>query len=106
MISAIFIIIAAACNAVMDLLENENYYNSVFRHFDDKFWYKRESWKHVKKIFGYRPDAWHIAKSMMIVCLVLAAVLYEPYWNQLYDLLAFGLLWNLTFNIFYNKIFR
>lgn len=106
MTSGLFIIIAAVLNAVMDLLENENYYRSIFRHLDDRFWYKRESWKHVGKIAGYRPDAWHLAKSGMIICLIMAVVLYEPYWGELIDLLGYGLLWNLSFNIFYNKILR
>ena len=106
MISALFILIAAICNAMMDILENENYYGSVFRNYDDHFWYKRESWKYAKKIFGYKFDAWHIAKSVMIVCLILAAILYEPVFGQLYDFLIGGCIWNIGFVLFYHKLFR
>ena len=70
--SLVFFILAAVFNAIMDKLENENFYTSVFKNLNEKFWYKRESWKYAKKIFGYKIDGWHLAKSAMIICLCLA----------------------------------
>ena len=35
MLSTIFIILAAICNAVIDILENENFYGSIFKNLDD-----------------------------------------------------------------------
>jgi hypothetical protein len=89
----------------MDAIENENFFESIFSDMDKRFWYKRESWRSTKKIFGYRFDAWHVAKSMMIILMVLAAVLYEPVLGQLYDFLLCGVIWNFTFWLFYHKIF-
>lgn len=89
----------------MDRIENENFYTSVFRKKNPKFWYKRESWKYTKKIFGYKLDAWHLAKSGMIVSFCLAIVFYIPVFG-LIDFVLFGLIWNLTFNLFYNHLFK
>ncbi len=68
----LFIAIAAIANAMMDVLENENYSSSVFRKWNQKFWYKRESWKHQKKILGVRLDGWHLVKYIMLGSLVMA----------------------------------
>lgn len=89
----------------MDRLENESFFTSIFKHEDEKFWYKRESWKYAYKIFGWKADFWHIAKSLMIVSLCLAVVLYVPVLG-IVDFVLFGLLWNLTFNLFYNRILK
>lgn len=55
-------------------------------------------------------DGWHTFKSLMIVCLALSAILFNPqllfqgYWyNYIGILLIYGIAWNLPFNIFYNK---
>lgn len=106
MISVILIILAAIFNSVMDRVENENFFRSVFKNLDQKFYYKRESWKHAKQIFGYKLDCWHIAKSLMIVCLALAVVFYSPIFNWWVDFLLFGILWNATFNIFYSRLLK
>jgi hypothetical protein len=100
-----FILVAAAAmfNAAMDRLENENFSSSIFKNLDPKFWYKRESWKYAKKIGGYKLDAWHLAKSCMIVCLLLAIVLFKGHWAWF---ISYGLLWNITFTIFYHEIFK
>lgn len=84
----------------MDILENENFSSSIFRNFNPKFWYKRESWKYAKKIFGWKFDGWHLFKSLMIVALMLAIVLYKPLigWP---DFIVFGCIWNVTFSITY-----
>ena len=106
MVSFICIFIAGALNAVMDRIENENFYVSIFSKLNEKFWYKRESWKHAKKTFGYKWDAWHITKSLMIICLCLAIVMYKSVFNIWIEFIVLGLIWNGSFNLFYNRILK
>jgi len=105
MISLILIIIAAFLNSVMDRLENENFHVSVFKNLNQNFWYKRVSWKYAKKIFGWKLDAWHYAKSLMIISICLAVALYNPF-IPVIDFIIFGIAWNTTFNLFYNHILK
>ena len=97
--------IAAVLNALMDRVENENFSSSVFRGLNPKWWYKRESWKYAKRVFGWKYDSWHVAKSSMIISLAFAIVLYKPVFGVM-DVLIIGAIWNGTFNIFYNRIFK
>jgi len=99
------VFIAAVLNALMDRVENENFSSSVFRGLNPQWWYKRESWKHAKKVFGWKFDAWHVAKSSMIISLAFAIVLYKPVFGVM-DVLIIGAIWNGTFNLFYNRIFK
>ncbi len=101
----IFISLACFFNSVMDALENENFSESIFRDWKKSFWYKRESWKTAVRIFGYKVDGWHLAKSLMIICFVLAAGFLPDGNNMLFVLLVDGVVWNLLFNLFYHKIF-
>lgn len=105
MISALFILIACFFNAIMDALENENYYESIFSEWDKNFWYKRYSWKSSVKILGYRLDGWHLCKSGMIVCFCVAVISYSPMVSEFIDLLIFGAIWNVGFNLFYHRLF-
>lgn len=110
MITAILIFLAAFFNAVMDAVENENYYESIFKKLPVQFWYKRESWKYVKKIFGYRPDAWHLAKTLMLFCFAGAVIAFDLPVNKWHDVTFYiatlGIIWNVTFWLFYHKIFK
>jgi hypothetical protein len=99
------VFIAAVLNALMDRVENENFSSSVFRGLNPKWWYKRESWKYAKRVFGWKYDSWHVAKSSMIISLAFAIVLYKPVFGVM-DVLIIGAIWNGTFNIFYNRIFK
>lgn len=89
----------------MDTVENEKFYSSIFRDLNPKWWYKRESWKYVPILpfTGYRPDAWHIAKSLMIICLMAAVVTYTVMVSQVLDILIGGAAWNLSFNVLYGR---
>jgi hypothetical protein len=101
MVGYIFTFLAAFFNACMDAFENENFFESIFKNWNQKFWYKRESWKYAKKIGGYHVDAWHLSKSLMVLCVVLALSFgYASYWW-----LA-AIIWNLSFKIFYNWLFK
>lgn len=102
LIQTIAVILAAACNAAMDLIENENISRSIFFKYDQKFWYKRESWRHAYKFGGYKIDAWHLLKSTMI-CLLAATVAMNDT-PSILMFVWFGIVWNTSFNLFYNYI--
>ena len=107
MITAVTILIAAFFNAVMDRTGDVvAFRNSVFRHKNIRFWSKEISWAFAKKIFGWKFDAWHIAKSAMITLLIAGAVLYRPVFNPIPDFFIYGVLWNATFNLCYNKLLK
>jgi hypothetical protein len=100
------IILAAALNAVMDILENENFHTSIFKGLPESFWYKRESWKTAPRILGYRVDAWHLAKSLMAICLIGGIIFHDTILPWYGDMAALGLTWNMTFTLFYHKFLR
>jgi hypothetical protein len=118
MVIILAIVLGAFFNSVMDALENENYFESIFKAWDQKFWYKRESWKHTKKILGYRFDGWHLSKTLMIVVLFVGVwwqvlILKEPVvqtgsvWLDLViSVFLSGATWDLSFSFFYHWIFR
>jgi len=95
------ITLATLMNAAMDRTENVVAFNrSIFNHLDAKFWCKEVSWKYATKVFSYKIDAWHLAKSAMI-CLLLALIFIRVEWWH-YPLM--GITWNVLFNLFYHKL--
>jgi hypothetical protein len=110
MYSLILFFFVGALNAFMDTIDEGHFGNSIFKEWNPKFWYKWQSWKYAKKIGNYPLDAWHIAKSLMWTCVSLGAIVYYrtgpifPYWPL--DFTAIGLTIMLTFNLFYNHIFK
>lgn len=105
MIWILFIALAAMFNSVMDSVENEHFFDTKFRNLNASFWYKRASWNLAKKIFRWKFDAWHTAKSLMILMIVGAVLTYHPR-NWTMDIFFAGGAWNLSFNLFYNKIWK
>jgi len=133
MISLLLVALAAICNAVMDVI-SFHYKQSIFTKFNPQWWNPAISWKNKyvsydkfseytgsvskleKRIFilnlfsikypTFLTDAWHFFKSLMIVLLGFAIELYNPVVNIYVDIILVGLAWNLTFNVFYNKIFK
>lgn len=115
MISLIFFSLAAICNAVMDTLVH-HYYVSVFRKMkNSSFWNPEKSWLHAIYLphTKYKLDAWHLFKSGMIVMITLSIITFDKYiiwfnawWFYSFILIIYGTIWNLTFNLFYNKILR
>jgi hypothetical protein len=91
----IYIISAAILNALMDIMENENFFSSRLSKLNQKFWYKRESWKHAKKVFGWKFDSWHVAKSLMVMVLLWAVA------DSVIQWLILGAVWNFVFGITY-----
>ena len=121
MISIILVILATICNAIMDVI-SFHYSKSVFSKLNPKWWDPSISWKNKyvdwdrgkqteKTIWGIKyptalTDAWHLFKSIMILLMILAIVLYTPFINLIIDFMIIGTGWNITFNLFYNKILR
>lgn len=101
----LLIFIASFFNALMDATENApNFNESRLKNLPVRFWLKEQSWKYALKIFGYRVDAWHLSKSCMVICMVTAIVFhpYHPWWVIVG---IGGLVWNIGFWLFYNKLF-
>lgn len=123
MIYFIFLALASFCNACMDTLQF-HFHGSIFSKLPYKYiyWFNPSvSWKNkyidrdpskpIKKIFfGLmdRPftDAWHTFKSLMVLFVILTCISYPDLelhivvW--LYHIALSALVWNLTFNFFYN----
>ncbi len=118
MMTIIFLILAAFCNAVMDVLSTR-YYVSIFGNFKNKqFWDWNISWRNKwqwgekangEKFFlsssmlSFMTDGWHLAKALMIIFISLAIVCYKPLFG-LIDLILFNCIWGITFELFYSKL--
>lgn len=109
--------LAALCNSIMDTITH-HWWGCIFR--DDKyneaFWNpdsKKEPYMipHTK----YKVNAWHLFKSAMIVlfslsniCMYFVGVLTGCLFNAWISvgilLVSYGILWNVPFNQFYNKV--
>lgn len=130
LISYILVALAAICNAYMDiwmirymiLNENmENQLNPNWWSFNPKAkWFNGEySGKKANNILlakiGIKTtwlstncnDAWHFFKSLMIVLLCTAIILFVSYnhtfISKTIELIILGAIWNLTFNLIYNN---
>jgi hypothetical protein len=120
--SLIIVSLAAFFNGIMDTVENENFFKSIFGKLDQSFWYKRESWKSAEFLPGtkYHPDAWHGSKSFMIFFFLLSATFYDNTFERMFEpfvrYYAFcgkalyvaltGTEFILVFNLFYNVVLR
>jgi ABC-type antimicrobial peptide transport system permease subunit len=116
MIGFIFcVVISGALNAFMDKVENRIQYNSsVFRNWNAAFWCKEVSAHYVKflPLTRYRPDAWHQAKSLMLLFLAFGMVFLwtapmasTPIFMIIEVVGLFGISWLTGFNIAY-KLFQ
>lgn len=122
-LSYIFWCLAAVLNAMMDTIENEHFFISIFRNLNKNFWYKRHSWDKATQINSYKIDAWHLSKSIMVIWLAATVISFKPlefyiwivdicftntFWQIFFvialHLFTLGALWNGIFNIMYNKI--
>lgn len=114
----LLVVTASFFKAVMDRLENDGAFGqSVFKNMRKEFWLKTVSWMHARKIFRYRVDAWHLAWSVCIVCLLSAIsvgiamgyaaghiasyIVFDIFFYIGYVVLL-GVVWNFTFNVFYH----
>lgn len=104
MYSEILIIAAAIFKAVADTVA-DHFFVSIFKSKNRKFWDKTTSSVFAKRIYGYKVDAWHLANSGMIVCFISAAAVNDCKCWWFFIILS-GIIFNLVFNLFYNKILR
>lgn len=126
LISVIFFVLASVCNSVMDICSH-HYYGSIFSKYSNYFWNTELSWKNkyinrdprlgFKKLYKninypvQLTDAWHLFKSLMIVFLTLSVITFDSslvsgFVSFVLLLGIYGLIWNLTFNLFYNNLFK
>jgi hypothetical protein len=108
MISFLLFAIAAFFNAVMDTLDEGHFQTSIFSGMDPTFWYKKQSWDKAKRVFGWKLDGWHIAKSLMIIFIALTVVCYYDHrvFNFWLDFITLGAIWNGSFNLCYNHLLK
>lgn len=104
-LACILIFLAAVFNAVMDKTKDYiQYRTSLFYGLDERFWSDE---KKTNFIYGskYKPNAWHLSKSAMLICLLAIPFVYKPFLG-IFDYLIFGTEWILIFNLFYNKLLK
>lgn len=103
-INITILILAAFFKAVADTLQH-HFDTSIFRNYDYKWWDPNRSWRYIKFIplTKYRPDAWHLANSLMIISFICLAVFYKPHFKWWIEIMAAGILFNLAFGLFYDK---
>lgn len=106
----VFILVAlsGASNAVADIITHK-FGRSIFWHKDPRFWNPAVSWKIAPYIrfTKYKVDAWHIFSSLETVFFAIAlcvAYANPPRLKWYFMLLIIGIVWNCSFNLFYNKI--
>ena len=102
----LFIALMGFFNACMDAWENENYFESIFKHWPQRFWYKRESWKYIKKFLGYRFDGWHISKSLWELCFIGAIVCKPEAGSWWVIALNTVIVYKGMFNVFYHVLYK
>ena len=133
MITLILLLTAGILNAVMDKIAF-NYKSSIFKDLNPRFWDVKQSWKNQWKwplepytgwyYFGlYTPrykenfpysntflvwatDAWHLAKALMLGCIMLGIVFYSPMFGWFIDAVVYYCIFTLAFTYFYSYILK
>jgi len=118
MLSLILIIIAGVCDAVMDKLKS-HFSKSIFKNLNGLFWNPSISWPNKwevgsttkEKFFGsstflvWTTDAWHLFKSIKLMCIMAAIVFYAPMINWWADFLILRLSYAIVFEGLFTYIF-
>ena len=107
MITLTLIALCGILNAVMDTLDH-HFDTSVFKRFNPRFWSKATASVHAKFLpfTKYRVDAWHLAKTAMIISFCAAALKNDLGYHWVIQLVIMGVVYNLFFNLFYNQILK
>jgi hypothetical protein len=120
-------IIAAICNAVMDVLAFK-YKHSIFSSRNSYYWNPSISWRNKYKnkkvssgsaFFGsttflvFTTDAWHLfqflSNSFIIISMILLVIVsyeFEHWYYYVSLFIPFKVIWGVTFELFYSTIFR
>lgn len=111
MISLIFLALASLSCSIIDTLMFR-FDTSIFKTTNEKCntWWSDRS----KRIWIVQlNDGWHFFKMLMIVFIILAIILYSPIplfgiwiWDNLIYFFAYGLVWNVVFNLFFDFLWR
>ena len=122
MVSLILVILAGMLNGVMDVL-SMRYNTSVFKRMSKEWEYFfnpslswRNKWKNGdpnqgEKFFGsstflvWTTDAWHLAKSSMLLLLTMAITLYSPLVSKSVDIFIYWIMFGFTFEMCFSKFF-
>lgn len=109
-INILLLVLAGMFKAVADTLIH-HFDTSIFRKKDRKFWDPNISWKYAKYLPAtkYKVDAWHLANSFQIICwcaVIANVAIADIGYHWLIVFFAAGIIFNLSFNLFYNKILR
>lgn len=97
MVTYIFILLAGAFNAWMDILM-WHFDKSVFQYWNRNFWNPNYSWQVVKPTLGIvRLDGWHIVKYGMLISI--ATAIYFGGGNVLLLMLAWSCGFELTYKL-------
>lgn len=101
------LMLAAFFKAVADT-SADHFDTSVFKWLDRRFWDKTTASQYAPflKFTKFRVDAWHIANSLMIISFCLFAVFCKLDYKWYFQFPAIGIIYNLSFNFFYNKVLR
>jgi len=124
MTSLLLIILAGILNAAMDIIVSTTRYNkSVFKMLPknwETFFDSTTSWQNKWKdgdrdkgelFFGsstflvWTTDAWHLFKTLMLLCFSVAVVTYNPMINPLIDAITYWIVFGIVFELFWSKIF-
>lgn len=131
MITFILMLIAGALNAVMDKI-SFHLSSSIFKNLNLRFWDVKQSWKNKWKwplepykswyyLGLYRPrykenfaysstflvwatDAWHLAKALMLGCIMLGIVFYKPIFGWFIDAVVYYCTFTVVFTYFYSYL--
>jgi len=102
-LSCILIFLAAIFNAVMDKTKDTIQYESSMFYvwgWNPKFW-NDEAWEgKFLPLTEYKANAWHISKSLMLLCLFIAVS------KTVLEFAVISAIWLLVFNRFYNKLLK
>lgn len=117
-------ILAGIFNAAMDVLK-VRFEISVFKKWKNQNWIDpsiawHNKWKLDEKIFGKQiniidkimstvlvwvTDMWHFMKMLMLLCISIAIVFYEPIFNWWLDVIIMYGSFTITFELFFSRIF-
>lgn len=126
--SILFLALAAACNASMDVV-SFHYDKSIFKNLKRQYFDPSLSWRNKyikgnpdygrKTIFWTMvtlhpafTDFWHLMKSLMVIFICIALLfplehcIKNNYFNLISLFVIYGFIWNMVFNLFYNKILK
>jgi hypothetical protein len=97
--------LAGAAKAMSDTVRF-HFYDSVFSKLNPEYWNPEVSWDN-KTLPGtkYVWDAWHNGYSAMLVLLAVSVAIHRPAMFFLAEVAVLGIVFILSFNLFFNKIF-